>query len=74
MTFLLLFYRFRGTIFFGNSEQVIVHVSEVVHAWQGHLRFLLLDFTMVSAVDSNGRETFARLSRVGDDGKRLAKL
>lgn len=56
--------RLRGTIFFGNSEQLLDHVNEVLHAWQGQLRFLVLDFSMVSAMDCNGREMLQRLSKV----------
>jgi SulP family sulfate permease len=54
--------KLQGYMFFGTINQLDVYLKEISEK-DSHIKFFVLDFTLISGVDYSGLETFLRIKR-----------
>lgn len=58
----------QGFIFFGTAQQLIEHIqARLNNATQPALRYLLIDFRLVTGIDSSVTLSFSKLQQIADD-------
>uniref|UniRef100_A0A7S1TMZ3 STAS domain-containing protein n=1 Tax=Phaeomonas parva TaxID=124430 RepID=A0A7S1TMZ3_9STRA len=54
----------QGNIFFGNSSQITEELSKQLSRAAGSVRYVVLDFTIVTAIDSSATETITKVAQL----------